>query len=376
MNRKVIFFLGAGFSAGVENSDGTRVPSQEKIVEQIILHEKHFPDEIKKFREFLINTMNIDEKYHNRIPLEDIFTPLDKCISGGIAYRNINSQEAKNMRELLDYLIGKTLEIILSKSPKKEYIDYFAKHLVSESSNRSGGRYSINDPVTVISTNWDILLDNSIQDELIKRLDRDKIESKGVVDYCCNISSYKQSDENVKAGLEILGKGGYCVKLIKLHGSLNWLQCPKCNRLYVDFDNKIAVKQYKKSIFRKEKCRHCEINFPSSTSHALISNLIMPTFIKDLSNAQYKLVWHNAAIELSEASKIVFIGYSLPSADFEIRQLLSRMVRPNAEIEIIDLGNSETDSKIIDLKNKYEIFFGRKVRIHHEGSESYILNNF
>jgi len=41
-----------------------------------------------------------------------------------------------------------------------------------------------------------------------------------------------------------MGKGGFNVKLLKLHGSLNWLQCPRCNRLFVDFDNKIAVGQY------------------------------------------------------------------------------------------------------------------------------------
>ena len=56
----------------------------------------------------------------------------------------------------------------------------------------------------------------------------------------------------------------------------------------------------------------------------LQSNLLLPTYLKNLSNIQIKLVWQNAAIELSEAMRIVFIGYSLPAADFEIRQLLAR----------------------------------------------------
>ena len=84
-------------------------------------------------------------------------------------------------------------------------------------------------------------------------------------------------------------------------------------------------------------CRHCRKNYgiPEINSIKLQSNLLLPTYLKNLSNIQIKLVWQNAAIELSEASRIVFIGYSLPAADFEIRQLLARMIRPNAEIQVV-----------------------------------------
>ncbi len=371
MKDKTVYFLGAGFSAGVKNSDGIRMPSQEKIVQQIIENKLHFEREFIKFHEFLVNTMGIPERYHSQIPLEDIFTPIDKCISEGIAFRNISHNKAKEIRELVDYLIGKTLEILLRGDMQKRYIDKFASHLVNLSAKRANGKYSKIDPVSVISTNWDILLDNSIHREL----EHSHTNSKGVVDYCCNISSYRKQDDRVKAGLEILGKGGYTVKLLKLHGSLNWLTCPRCNRLYVDFDQKIAIHQFTKQPHEKEKCRHCNDNFGDHDSHALESNLIMPTFLKNLTNTQYKLVWHNAAIELSEASKIVFVGYSLPMADFEIRQILSRMVRKDAIIEVVDKGDDENDQKIIDLKNKYETFFGRKVTIHHYGSEVYFNEN-
>ena len=371
MKEKTVYFLGAGFSAGIKNSEGIRMPSQEKLVEQIINHKSHFEPEFNKFYDFLCNTMSVPEKYHSSIPLEDIFTPLDKCIAEGVSYRNITPYQAREIRDLVDYLIGKTLEIILRGRIEKKYIDRFAEYLVTQSMKRANGEYSKLDPVSVISTNWDILLDNSIHSKLKARYKRKDITSKGVVDYCCNISSYRAGDDSVKAGLEILGKGGYAVKLLKLHGSLNWLSCPRCNRLYVDFDQKIAVQQYKMPLNSKEKCRHCENNFGSHTSHALSSNLIMPTFLKNLTNAQYKLVWHNAAIELSEASKIIFIGYSLPAADFEIRQMLSRMVRPDAIIEVVDKAESASDTYIINLKKRYETFFGREVEVHHFGTELY-----
>ncbi|MCX0175155.1 hypothetical protein NMW34_27140, partial [Escherichia coli] len=98
----------------------------------------------------------------------------------------------------------------------------------------------------------------------------------------------------------MLGAGGFNVKLLKIHGSLNWLQCSRCMRLYVGFNKKIGVA-------RGATCRHCDKNHDAvNKENRLISNLIMPTFLKDLSNPQYKIIWQNAGIELSEADKIIF----------------------------------------------------------------------
>lgn len=373
MKQKTVFVLGAGFSAAVKNGNQVKVPSQEDLVKQIIVYQEHFMPEYKRFRTFLEETMNIPESYHLLIPLEDIFTPLDKCIAEGISFRNIDANQAKEIRELIDFLIGKTLEIILMGDVQKDYVDNFAEYLVRKSHCRANNKYSNYDPVSVISTNWDILLDNSIQDAL-KSIYDGSVQTKGVVDYCCHISSYLKYDDSVKPGLEILGKGGFNVKLLKLHGSLNWLQCPKCNRLYVDFHNKIAVKQYTLEKEYKEKCKHCNDNFGIHLAHNLVSNLIMPTFMKNLSNAQYKLIWQNAAIELSEASKIVFIGYSLPAADFEMKQMLSRMVRKDAEIEVVDFGD-ENSEKIKSIRSRYEVFFGRNIQMHCTGVVEFINNH-
>ena len=89
-----------------------------------------------------------------------------------------------------------------------------------------------------------------------------------------------------------------------------------------------------------------------------VGDLLLPTYLKNLSNIQIKLVWQNAAIELSEATRIVFIGYSLPSADFEIRQLLARMIRPDAEIQVVlypDNPHVEAEAE------RYRNFFGSRI---------------
>lgn len=358
---KTVFIVGAGFSVEAE------APSQEKLVSKIFEVNNSNPEVFKKnkirdFRKFLKETMGIPKHLQETIPLEDIFTPLDSCIANNVSFKNLSVSNLVENRKLVFELIGLTLQFLLENS-NKGYIDSFAQYVVQASKSRIN-RYRDIDPVSVISTNWDILLDNSLYDQI--RIQEDL----GVVDYCCYISSYDKNDEWVKPGLEILGKGGFIAKLLKLHGSLNWLQCPKCQRIYVKFNQKIAMNPF--SLISQPTCRHCDGNFGILESHNLVANLIMPTFMKDLSNPQYKIIWQNAGIELSEAKKIVFIGYSLPQADFEMRQLLSRMVDVDTEIEVVDFKNENSPKAYEDLIQNYTQFFGRQIKDFKFGASKYV----
>ena len=97
----------------------------------------------------------------------------------------------------------------------------------------------------------------------------------------------------------------------------------------------------------------------------------MPTFIKDLSNPQYKIIWQNAGIEISEADEIVFIGYSLPNADFEMRQLLSRMTRKSAKIHVIDYRPEKEGRK--ELEAHWSKFFGKRdIKFSFDGAKYFI----
>jgi NAD-dependent SIR2 family protein deacetylase len=357
---KTVYILGAGFSKGAD------APMQYELVKEIFEIQKKTPSEFHdrkfdQFRDFIQDTMCLQLNDLESIALEDLFTPIDRCILDNIAYRNVSITKLKEIREIIYYLIGKTIEIKL-RGKSASFINKFATHLVQSASQRMNHNFSQVDPVAVISTNWDILLDQAIKREIEKNH-----SSKAVVDYCCYISSYNPNDETIKPGLQKLGEGGFNVKLLKLHGSLNWLHCPRCMRIYVSFEQKIAAE-----MIDTKKCHHCEKNFTHDHAHYLTSNLIMPTFLKDLSNPQYKIIWQNAGIELSEADKIVFIGYSLPLADFEMRQLLSRMVRTNAEIKVVDKG-SDNNPSTESMKLRYRSFFGnRSIQFHLEGAESYI----
>ena len=134
------------------------------------------------------------------------------------------------------------------------------------------------------------------------------------------------------------------------------INTPKTDVAIVDENNEEEEIEIMKAAY----CRHCRKNYgmPEINSIKLQSNLLLPTYLKNLSNIQIKLVWQNAAIELSEATRIVFIGYSLPAADFEIRQLLARMIRPDAEIQVVLYPyNPRVEAEA----ERYRNFFGSRI---------------
>ena len=119
--------------------------------------------------------------------------------------------------------------------------------------------------------------------------------------------------------------------------------------------------------------------------------IITPTFLKDLNNLNIKNIWHNALIELSEASKVVFIGYSFPDADFEMRCLLKKALKPETKIDVV-LHNTDdpqyyknildgyagVDQIIAKLslpEGRYRSFFGKTgLDFYYCGMEDYVNN--
>jgi NAD-dependent SIR2 family protein deacetylase len=323
---KTVYILGAGFSMD------SGAPSQAAIIQEIFELRNAYPtkyrttvhDWVDQFDSFLKDSLLVDEANKNWYSLEDVYTPIDKSISEGTSFREYTVEQLIELRDIFNKLIILAVRnCIVRKNKGKSSIRKFAKHLVKEGKLRL--KNEKDDRIAVITTNWDIMLDN-----LINQLINDEPIPKGhdfsgVVDYCCHISSLDENDHKVKPGLYALGKGRYNVKFLKLHGSLNWLQCPKCSRIYVKFYRKWNGGY----VFDEKHCRHCERNFKTANnkSNQLMTNLVMPTYLKDFRNVQHKVIWQNAGIELSEASKVVFLGYSLPQADFELKQILSRMIR-------------------------------------------------
>src|SRR6185437_5637397 len=142
-----------------------------------------------------------------------------------------------------------------------------------------------------LTTNYDILCDNAL------------LNAQQKIDYGIDFinPSWSSLDKSIK--------------LFKLHGSLNWLNCPTCNN--------IRITPYEKSVYTlivdpsNSFCKTCE------TVYAPI--IVPPTFYKDLSKVFLTQVWNKAEGELLNAEHLIFCGYSFPDADIHIKYLLKRI---------------------------------------------------
>lgn len=382
MSDKIVYILGAGFSMNAG------APGQAALIEEIYnlktSYTKSSQSQVQKwvesFDKFLQHSLYIKKDEIKNYTLEDIFTPIDRSISESISFRQHTVRELVELRDIFNRLIILAVRSAIEHSGKSQTsIEKFATHILTLSKERLKDEKV--DKVSIITTNWDIMLDNFAYNLMSKESRPKRLKFSGVVDYCCYISSLDKNDESIKPGLYAIGKGRYNVKILKLHGSLNWMQCPRCQRLYVKFYKKFNGGY----IFDKKYCRHCDMNFgvKSEEANQLVTNLIMPTFLKNLNNIQNKLIWQNAGIELSEADKIVFLGYSLPQADFEFKQMLSRMIRKDAEIEAVLVTRDNPAAYDVKDPARYQtagyryanFFSGRKVNISYDGVDDYINKN-
>jgi hypothetical protein len=125
------------------------------------------------------------------------------------------------------------------------------------------------------------------------------------------------------------------LRVLKLHGSLNWGKCPKCGKISA---SRLSMDMVLKRA--KEHGRECgfgtrEFTLPAAQEIAktncvncscLLSEepvIVPPTWNKTEGHSQLTNVWRQAAIELGQAENIICMGYSLPESDLFFRYLFA-----------------------------------------------------
>lgn len=285
------------------------------------------------------------------VSLEDVFTAFDKSIS---------------MREnTKDYSYIQM--DILQHSLLRLFVYYFA--------NRTNGHtYTCQDYenvilflkqeleyISVITTNWDVLLEQYIDKAGIK------------FDYNFN-SEYVINEISKKKNLK--RKSGRAIKLLKIHGSINWFRCLRCGTLQICGANECG--QYLFDDLKEERCYKCgQVAYGDRVQ--LKPEIITPTMLKSINSQLYNNLWQNAAYRLQNADKIIFCGYSLPIADFEFRYLLKQNIKPTAKIDVVLYHNDNPlkfydKNSVRDLlpeKRFKDLFSGNECNFYYEGFGEY-----
>jgi NAD-dependent SIR2 family protein deacetylase len=119
------------------------------------------------------------------------------------------------------------------------------------------------------------------------------------------------------------------IPFYKLHGSLNWLICNKCNRIYV----------YNDSEAHKYTRQSCTIK----CGGYLEPYLIPPSPSKGGTLGPRNQLWGKARRKMKEGDKIVIIGYSLPLLDIQAKELLKFGAQSTKEIIIVNRNQRTID---------------------------------
>lgn len=289
---KTVFILGAG--ASIAHSKG-KFPSYNDFFSKArnlnLINNKNSGKVFKRYEdltEYILNVMKIDilsEK--SEIDIERLMTFID------IEIENAEDKETfqihrKRLLEIIYKLFNRLS--MLYKVERGDYND-FINHINSED--------------TIITFNWDLLLDRIIKQK------EQYIKTQSLIFDEMDAITFNRTFE-----LKYLSEKGF---YLKLHGSIDWKYCANNN---CGANNKVIITE-------NDRCGRC---------FKRLNRLIIPPII----NKQYKnypfieKMWTLASIQLESAEKIVIWGYRLPPTDFYSNWLLSKTSKKVEKVSIVN----------------------------------------
>jgi len=314
-------------------------------------------DHVRRTKEFLRDIFYLDLNDHQFYPsFEDVLNIVDASIIQNIDISSKYSyKKLENIRADVIYCMA---EIIKKKAPN--YTDTLHYNFINKLFRE---RSRSNENTAFINLNYDLLLDNALI-YLFNRLNKNNIDYD--IDYKIDFRNSKPYEEY--SNLTVNENEEYwhtprpdrAIFLLKPHGSLNWIYCPNCQTI------KITPRRKSASTIIDTPTR-CEID--QSIQQPII---IAPTWYKNYSNPYIVNLWMKTAEILRKSNEVVFVGYSLPEADHELRYLFkknlykeSRMLRP--KIYLVTKSR-----KIEEVEKRYKTLFGKDVKINNDGFETMV----
>jgi hypothetical protein len=301
-------------------------------------------------------------------------SPLDKdffdiCNTIFLAKRDISAAFA-DLTEHLASLFG--LELGTEKGFKAFSLETVTTILDLES--REKGRRYIDSLINLICIVFDIVLEgptSPIHNELVKRLkpsdviisynydlviDNSLMECQSVEESVYGLNFDRKYDADWKP-CEDEASG---IRLLKLHGSMNWLKCNRCGALLFYRGRKAVAELAYQLMDLRQSARH--LTCPICQSRELRTLLIPPLLEKELYSEESRYSWFLAERSIASADRIVVIGYSLPPTDFYseflLRKATSGRFRSLSALRVVDKETKvipKRFEKILHMKNS-EVF--------------------
>lgn len=343
MSNKRVFVLGAGSSIGHSQQCSPAAGFSGK------------PHVFPSINEFFVKATELDLRSSDRF---ELITRYAKRWFGWDVWR----KKKVDIEELFTHIEielerGRTAELLEVRGEIlrliKEVLSLLAEPILGQ-----GGEYGplqraeiLSDTDTVVTFNWDLLLDHLLgRETLLNRWYDDhslgEYSIKPYFNFLLQLSAIGEktmargSIENPYATWD--GSVGY---YLKMHGSIDWAYCSN------------------------ERCRGTEKVFPlrkldelhkCGECHEPLEALVIPPVLNK-AYRQYPLIrriWNIASQELRVANELIIWGYSMPPTDFHTSWLM-RQAR-EAPLHKLAIVNPEVDKPSASLARRVrEIFHGK-----------------
>lgn len=344
----MVFFLGAGATKAI----APNAPLNKDLLTKALNDFKDLAEakQLEDFISDLFKKRNNPPKDNRVWDLIDYIVQQDKSVS--LKY---NLEKIVNLRKCLLNLIIREFQKSLENIEPGLYESFISKIENTDSA--------------IISTNYDILIDLALS----------KVDG---LDYGAKVRRvvYGEYDEmrGFKRPLEY--DAGFAINkaripLLKIHGSLNWLYCSRCNEVDITTSKEGVLKTLAGSYY----CSN------TNCTNEYESLLITPTMFKNYENRFIKKIWELTEHALIEADNLIFIGYALKEEDYQIRCLLMKALlckeKPYKKVIIVEgppkknvtkEEKEKEEKELKDKKDRYENLYGDKIIFEPVGFEEYI----
>lgn len=329
-----VFIFGAGASKGAG------IPLADEILPKILEYSELLKDHAMRVKDFLrdLGWSYKDRKDH--LPtFEEVLSFLDLAIANGEVFsKSFQKPKLEEIRNSFIYCLESLIE---SERNKNEINTSDYKDLVS--------LFCPNELpyATFITLNYDTLLDEAlIGARSVAGHDEYTGANYRLVTHSSRFSLFSD-DKNLFEHFKLydFAHSKSPVDLLKLHGSINWGFCPRCRMMVGPYKGASSIDL----VGVEKKCP--DHGIPLQTL------IVPPSWSKNYRVHSIQSVWEMARLKLLEAERLIFIGYSLPEADQEVRYLLKvGLYRENEPPPFIHVVDKENGS---EAKKRYSRFFDK-----------------
>jgi NAD-dependent SIR2 family protein deacetylase len=119
------------------------------------------------------------------------------------------------------------------------------------------------------------------------------------------------------------------IKLIKMHGSINWAYCDSCQDV-----RQFALLELKKA-FEEDRLSYAVIGICKTCGGQRRPLLVPPLAFKFMMFPNLVSLWNSARRAIESANLIIVVGYSFSEADTYITKMVSRSLAVKADQKLI-----------------------------------------